>query len=253
MPEFASFDGTRIAYHEWPGATDQPAVVLLHGFIAHATLNWVGPGVVDAFTRAGRRVFAIDARGHGASEKHYDPARYGEGTMARDVSALFDLIGEAEVDLVGYSMGAIIALLTTVNDARVRRLVVGGIGSGVVEVGGLDTRALPRDVLAAALLSEEPPDPTTQPGAFRAFADLVGSDRRALAAAVQGAHTGGIALDRVTVPTLVVAGDTDPLATRPEVLANAIDGAKLVVLPGDHLSVLRDPGFIPAVVDFVTA
>jgi pimeloyl-ACP methyl ester carboxylesterase len=49
---------------------------------------------------------------------------------------LLDLIGEPQFDLVGYSMGAVVALLVASEDARVRRLVVGGVGSGVVECGG---------------------------------------------------------------------------------------------------------------------
>jgi hypothetical protein len=36
------------------------------------------------------------------------------------------------------------------------------------------------------------------------------------------------------------------------VLADAIPGAELVVLPGDHLSVLGDPAFVPTLVAFAT-
>lgn len=254
MPEFSSFDGTRIAYHEWPGSAEVPPVVLLHGFIADSALNWVGPGVVNALTATGRRVIAADARGHGASERPYDPARYGWDTMASDVTALLDHAGVTEMDLVGYSMGGVVALQVALNDARVRRLVVGGIGSGVVEVGGLDSRVIAPDVLSAALLSEVPPDPATQAGgAFRAFADLIGSDRQALAAAIAGAQPTWLPVAEVSVPTLVVAGVDDALASRPHVLANAIRGAKLILLPGDHITVLWDSGFVPAVAEFIAA
>jgi pimeloyl-ACP methyl ester carboxylesterase len=251
MPDFTSFDGTRIAYYEWPGSAERPPVVLLHGFIAHANLNWVGPGVVDALTAAGRRVIAPDARGHGESEKSPDPARHGIEPMARDVSALIDHIGAPEVVLVGYSMGGVVSLVTTLRDPRVRRLVVGGIGSGVVEVGGLDSRVIPASEVAAALLAEVPPDPATQPGLFRAFADLVGSDRAALAAVISGSAPASIPVGDIMVPTLVMAGADDPLAARPQVLADAIPGAGVVVLPGDHLTVLRDPAFVPTLVEFV--
>jgi pimeloyl-ACP methyl ester carboxylesterase len=252
MDEFTSFDGTRIAYHDWPGSSSAPPVILLHGFIATATLNWVGTGVVDSLLASGRRVLAPDARGHGTSDKPHDPSRYGERAMIRDVQALIDRAGAESVDLVGYSMGGLVALHVAAGEPRVRRLVVGGIGAGVVEVGGLDRRVIPPDELVAAMLAEQPLDPGTPIRAFRAFADLVGSDRMALAALIQGASPTGVALAAITAPTLVIAGVDDPLAVRPQVLVDAIAGARLAVLPGDHLTVLADPGFVPAVVDFVT-
>ena len=85
--------------------------MLHHGFVANADANWVATGVVEALLAAGRRVVAPDARGHGRSEKPHDPARYGEQRMARDLAVLFDLIGAPRVDLVGYSMGAVVSLL----------------------------------------------------------------------------------------------------------------------------------------------
>ncbi len=253
MPEFKSFDGTRLTYFEWPGRDDQPPVILLHGFIAHSLLNWEGPGIVDAMTGLGRRVIALDARGHGQSEKPHDSSRYGEDAMAKDVSTLIDLLEVPIVDLIGYSMGAVVALLTSVLEWRIRRLVVGGVGAGVVEVGGLDSRVIPPEEVSAALLSEVPPDPSTPAGGFRAFAEMVGGDRRALAAVVSAAHATSIPLGAVTVPTLVIAGEEDELAVRPKVLADAIANATLVTLPGDHLTVLRDPGFIPALIHFIDA
>lgn len=44
--------------------------------------------------------------------------------------------------LVGYSMGAVVMLLTAARAGHVRRLVVGGIGAAAVERGGVDTDVL---------------------------------------------------------------------------------------------------------------
>ena len=251
MPAFTSFDGARLEYLEWPGSSPLPPVVLLHGFIANAALNWVGPGIIEALTATGRPVFAPDARGHGESEKLHDPDRYGEATMVRDVAALLDLIGAPSVDLVGYSMGGVVAAMTAACDKRIRCLVLGGIGAGMVEVGGLDTRVIPPDDVSAALLSDEPVDLTSRAGTFRAFADFAGSDRKALAAAIAGSRPSTIPLGDITAPTLVVAGESDPLAARPEILAGAIPGATLATFPGDHLTVLRHPGLIPTITAFL--
>jgi pimeloyl-ACP methyl ester carboxylesterase len=87
--------------------------------------------------------------------------------------------------------------------------------------------------------------------AFRAFAESTGADRLALAAQADAVHAGPIPLDRITVPTLVLVGDDDPLAVRPQVLADAVAGARLHVVPGDHLMAVVDPAFAPTIVAFL--
>ncbi|MEU1088514.1 alpha/beta fold hydrolase [Streptomyces sp. NPDC005576] len=252
---FRTEDGLTLRYWSWSRDPHLalPPVVLLHGFAAHARLNWDGPGVVEALLAAGRRVYALDARGHGTSDRPHDEAHYGEELMAGDVRLLADLLGADEYHLAGYSMGAIVALLTAAADPRVTRLVIGGVGAGVVEVGGLDTRAMPPELVWAALTAEDLTTVPEQARAFRALADATGSDRHALAAQVRAAFRGPVPLDRITAPSLVLAGDADPLAVRPEVLAGAIRGARLTVLPGDHLTVVREPGFAATITEFLAA
>ena len=65
--ELRTHDGLTLRYWSWSRNPDGalPPVVLLHGFAAHARLNWEGPGVVEALVALGRRVYALDARGHG--------------------------------------------------------------------------------------------------------------------------------------------------------------------------------------------
>ncbi|MFI9005726.1 alpha/beta fold hydrolase [Actinosynnema sp. NPDC053489] len=247
-------DGTEIAFHRWAadgGAANGVPVVLHHGFSANTLAEWAGQGVVAALTAAGRDVVGVDARGHGSSGKSPDPARYGEPRMARDLRAVIAALGAPAVDLVGYSMGAVVALLTAAEEPAVRRLVVGGVGAGVVEVGGVDTRVLPNDVLAEALLSDDPGPLPPEVAGLRAFAEAVGSDLRSLAAQARSAHQGGIDLAAVTARTLVIAGDDDPLARRPHVLADAIPGARLLVVAGDHGTTIGNPDFTTALVAFL--
>ncbi|GAA0247841.1 alpha/beta hydrolase [Saccharothrix mutabilis subsp. mutabilis] len=248
-------DGTVIAHHHWdpdPGTDPNPVpVVLHHGFAADTLVDWAGRGTVAALTAAGRTVVGVDARGHGMSRKSPDPARYGEPRMARDLRAVIAALDVPAVDLVGYSMGAIVALLTAAEEPAVRRLVVGGVGAGVVEVGGVDTRVLPNDLLAAALPAEDPGALPPGVAGMRAFAEALGADLPSLAAQARVVHQGGIDLAAITAPTLVVAGDDDPLAARPHVLADAIPGARLHVVPGDHGTAGGDPAFQAAIVDFL--
>lgn len=246
-------DGVRIAYRVWGDVAAGPPVVLQHGFIADTYLNWVPNGIVAALEANGRAVIGIDARGHGRSDKPHDPARYGEARMSRDLQAVVTDLGVESYDLVGYSMGAVIALITASEDGRVRRLVVGGVGAGVVERGGVDTRALDRSLLAVALEADDPATVSDDPGvlAFVRFAEAVGGDKLAYAAQARSVHATPIPLEKITANALLIVGDADPLAVRPETLARATHDARLEVLTGDHLGVLGDPRFTPTLAEFV--
>jgi pimeloyl-ACP methyl ester carboxylesterase len=254
VKSFITWDGLEIAYQEWGEVQTGglPPVVLHHGFVASADANWVATGVADALTTAGRRVIAPDARGHGRSEKPHDPDRYGEDRMARDLAVLLDTIDVQQIDLVGYSMGAIVSLLLASTDERVRRLVIGGVGSGVIECGGVDRRAVPNDAIVEALtIADASKLEVPEAVAFRQLADALGADREALAAQARSVYRGEIALGRISAPTLLLAGETDPLAIRPRVLADAIPEATLEMLTGNHIEALGDPRFRKSIVNFL--
>src|SRR6266851_10136115 len=105
-------------------------IVLVHGFVSTAAVNWVHPGWVATLTKANRRVIALDNRGHGASTKLYDPAAYHSAIMADDVRALIDHLGLPRADVMGYSMGARnTAFLALGSPEHVRSAVLGGVGS----------------------------------------------------------------------------------------------------------------------------
>jgi pimeloyl-ACP methyl ester carboxylesterase len=98
---------------------DGSAIVLLHGLTA--TRRYVVMGST-ALQRAGHRVIAYDARGHGES----DPAQpYDYPALAADLIAVFDEHGVDRAVLAGASMGAHTALRVALeNPERVGGLVV---------------------------------------------------------------------------------------------------------------------------------
>jgi pimeloyl-ACP methyl ester carboxylesterase len=101
-------------------------------------VNWVHPGWVATLTRAGRRVIALDNRGHGASTKLYDPAAYHSARMADDIRALLDHLELGRADVMGYSMGArISAFFALAHPQRLRRMIFGGLGIHLVRGVGL--------------------------------------------------------------------------------------------------------------------
>jgi 3-oxoadipate enol-lactonase len=86
---------------------DGPAVMLLHGWMASADLNWCGAyaDLVDA----GYRVLAIDHRGHGRGLRPLAPFRLVD--CAADAAAALRELGTGPALVVGYSMGGAIAQL----------------------------------------------------------------------------------------------------------------------------------------------
>ena len=225
-------------------------IVLVHGFASNKDVNWVQPGWVETLTHAGRRVIALDNRGHGASSKLYDPAAYHSATMAEDVRALLDHLGLARVDVMGYSMGARIAAYLAVNHPeRARALVLGGLGIRLVDGVGLpDTIA---DALEAPSLADVS-DPTGR--VFRAFAEQTRSDLKALAACIRGSRQ-TLSREQVAAiakPVLVAVGTKDPVAGSAQALAALIPGAQALDIPNrDHMLAVGDKVFKTSVVEFL--
>jgi pimeloyl-ACP methyl ester carboxylesterase len=236
-----------------PHAPPVGAVLLVHGFASNRAENWRRLGWYSAFERAGYRLIALDLRGHGESDKPYDPAAYGRAQMAGDVIALIDHLGLRRVTLMGYSLGAHLALAAALAAPhRLDHLILGGIGGRMLSS---DPAPAPAMTLAQAFLCANPDDITepVQKG-FRLFAQAQGEDRLALAACAQGlgAPADRGALANLHVPTLVVAGARDDLAGDPEILADAIPDATAVTLPAcDHFSAIPHALFKAAVFDFL--
>src|ERR1700743_3163153 len=111
MPTFHN-GAVEIAYlHE--GAGDP--IVLVHGFASSKNVNWVYPTWVSELKKAGRRVIALDNRGHGDSAKLYDADAYHIATMAGDVRALMDHLDIERADIMGYSLGSRMTAVLALN------------------------------------------------------------------------------------------------------------------------------------------
>ncbi len=224
---------------------DGDPVLLLHGLTATRRYVVHGSRVLE---RAGHRVVAYDARGHGASSPAGGPESYTYEELVRDAVAVMDAAGIARAAVVGQSMGAATAVaLALAHPGRVAALAIvtpahlgrpsadlarwdrlaqgleGGGPEGFLQALGpltLDERW--RDSVRAVILQRMARH--EHPGAVAAA--LRGIPRTA-------AYDGLEALEGIAAPTLVVGSrdgaDPDhPLAVAEE-YARRIPGARLVV------------------------
>ena len=242
-----SHDGFDLAYMD-RGQGDP--VLLIHGFASNARVNWEAPGWISTLNEAGYRTIAIDNRGHGHSSKSHDPEDYHPSAMAGDALALLDHLGLTDAHVMGYSMGArISAFLAMAAPHRVRSLVFGGLGDGMVKgVGDWDP-------IADALLASDPASITHARGAaFRKFADQTKSDRLALAACIQTSRdlVKPQDLRLLNIPVLVAAGSLDDISGDPFELAAMMPDAGGFVIEGrDHMMAVGDRSFKRAVLAFL--
>ena len=225
-------------------------IVLVHGFASTKEVNWVQPGWVATLTGDGRRVIALDNRGHGASGKLYDPSAYHSAIMAEDVRALLDHLKIERADIMGYSMGArITAFLAVKHPERVRSAIFGGLGIRLVDGVGLPESIA--DALEAPSL-DEVRDPTGR--VFRIFADQTKSDLRALAACIRGSRQTLSRMDVASIhtPVLVAVGTKDQVAGSAQELAALIPGARALDIPDrDHMLAVGDKVYKAGVIDFL--
>jgi pimeloyl-ACP methyl ester carboxylesterase len=225
-------------------------IVLVHGFASTKEVNWVNPAWVSTLTRAGRRVIALDNRGHGASAKPHDPSAYHSAIMAEDVRALLDHLAIPRADVMGYSMGArIAAFFALAHPARVRSLVFGGLGSRLVDGVGLPNTIA--DALEAPSLADVQ---DVQGRTFRAFAEQTKSDLMALAACIRGSRQTISRQDcaSLAMPVLIAVGSKDDVAGSAPVLAAMIPHGQALEIPGrDHMLAVGDRVFKQGVLDLL--
>jgi pimeloyl-ACP methyl ester carboxylesterase len=245
---FVASDGLGLAWYELGGGDGHPPIVMQHGFSSSTWFEWVECGVVEAPLGTGRRVLGLDARGHGHSDKPHDPGFYGRDYMARDLMDFVASLGIEEYDLVGYSMGGGIAASVASRDPRVRRVVISGVGEGLVGGG---QRAFDSRALARAFRAESDDGLSEIERNMRKGAMLRNNDLLALAAHCEAVTFPAVEVAAIRAEALVMAGDVDPLARNPGAIADRIPNGRLQIVPGDHWHSKRSPEFRAALAAFL--
>ena len=225
-------------------------LLLLHGFTGRGA-SW-GPHL-RAFQRS-HRTIVVDLLGHGRSDAPADPARFAVERQADDLAALVCAVGAPVADVLGYSMGARIALaLALDHPAVVRRLVLESPSAGIADPAERDRRRAADEALAetierdgvAAFVEHWEGQPLFASHATLPVAAREGLRRQrlghmpaGLANALRGGGQGAMTpfqhrLGEVRAPTLVVVGSLDPVGRqRAAAVAGGIPGARLEVVEG---------------------
>lgn len=212
---------SQILYYEKHGEGQTP-ILLVHGNGgSHETFDKLIPALAQDYT-----VYAIDSRGHGLSasprELHYDD-------MAEDMAAFIDGLSLQKPLFYGYSDGGIVGLLLAGKyPGKLSGLMISGANLEPEDLKGSALRQIRKSYKKnpnplSRLLLEEPHISTEQ-------------------------------LERINVPTLVLAGEKDLIKEKvTKKIAAHIPDSTLVIVPGeDHGSYIEHSDKLyPLLTDFL--
>jgi 3-oxoadipate enol-lactonase len=223
----------RVAYRE---AGEGPVLVCLHG-LGGGALSWQNQfaGLSDT-----RRVISWDCPGYGGSADHAS----GAPSPADFADALIEMLAGAgvtgEFDLVGHSMGGVVApQVVARHPGRVRRLVLSATRVGFRDWGSYEQRLKQRDEMTSEEFGRTRAENmcgVSASAASKAAVAAIASEIRPSgyrgAVHVLSVSDNTAEVAALTIPVLVVAGAEDRVAPEEATLAlaAAIPGARRVVI-----------------------
>lgn len=201
-------DGIRLRVRVWPAvASPRPPVVLLPA-TGETAEDW---DVVASLLQPSRSVHAVSLRGHGGSDR---PGHYSIQAMADDVAGLLRQLDDRPVDLVGHSLGGLVACaVASAHPDDVRRLVLEDVGVPHPRAAAAPPRPpgdLPFDWRVVEQVRPEIDDPDPR------WADVVAA---------------------IPAPTLVIAGGPSSPVPQEHVaeLVGLVRDGRLITLDTGHL------------------
>jgi pimeloyl-ACP methyl ester carboxylesterase len=257
-------DGIVLAYIDM-GDPAGPPVVLIHGFTDNAR-DWVP---MLPFLSAHDRLIVVDIRGHGKSSK--PECCYSRLDFAYDIKLLLDVLDIDKTDVVGHSLGSLIAqTFAEYWPQRTRRVVL------ISSMGGRrpTAQAAPREpgYVAAIRNLKEPVDPNSPfmiawwDSPTPVDADFIRRERQDAAAIPLrvwlavidqslSARTAYVdlqnTLPRLKAPTLLIWGSKDPIMDEGlrQTLRKGLPAAKVKIFEGlGHNPFWEQPASVAAVV-----
>ena len=231
--------GVRLRYAYQGDASGEP-VILLHGY----TDSWVSYSTVLPLLDRKYRVYVLDQRGHGESDR---PAgAYGFQQFADDVLAFMDVMSINQATIVGHSMGSFVAQHVAVTaPERVKRLVLSGsattVRNNVVTDLQREVNAL-KDPIPEKFVRDFQVGMAFQP-LPDAFVQAIVKESLTIPARVWRevmaemlSPKAQVELAKIKVPTLILWGDKETVFPRSE------QERLLAALPNARLKVYEDTG-----------
>ena len=157
---FVVRDGLKLHYRDYPGATDRPPILCLHGLTRNAR------DFADFAERHSPafRVIVLEFRGRAESDYDPLPMRYTPLTYAADVLELLDQLGIDRAIFVGTSLGGLVTMaVAAMQPQRIAAAILNDVGPALTPVGleriqsyvGNDTRFRTWDEAAAAIKANQ--------------------------------------------------------------------------------------------------
>ena len=223
-------------------------LLLLHGFTGRG-ISWAP--LARRMVALGRNVIVVDLPGHGRTGgTATNPQDATVERTADDLAEILDNLHAAPADVIGYSLGARIALrLAVAHPAAVNRLVLESPSAGIADPGARSERRDADERLAQAIerdgierfVADWERNPVFASHAATMRADRADRQRRirlanrptGLSLSLRGAGQGAMEplherLAAIEARTLVIAGTLDTIGLpRARAVAAAIPGATL--------------------------
>ena len=223
-------DGARL----WYGVVgDGPPVILLHGGLS-SHRAW--SGLIPALFRAGYRVILLDSRGHGRSTLGRPALSYER--MAADVGALIARLRLQRPALVGWSDGAIVALVLAMDPAA-------DLGPVYAFGANMSPEGVRPNAGDAPILKQIGPRLAADYAALSPAPDFAGLSRAVRAMQSSSLHYDTDQVARVRARAVRIATgahDEFILPQHAAWIARAIPGAELEVLSGSgHFAPWQEP------------
>jgi pimeloyl-ACP methyl ester carboxylesterase len=255
---------TRLGTVAYRAVGSGPPLVLVMGY--GGTMETWDPRLVNALAQR-YRVVIFDNAGLGGTAAL--PAPVGIDAMANQTSALITALGLHRPDVLGWSMGTMIAqALAVLHPDQVNRMVLGAAYPGnrttvrpaqqainALNTGGQQALADLFPVGQAAARHAYLAATSSYPAAPAAPADVVAAQGHAIDAWWAGQDPAGARAASITAPTLIADGAADQLdpAVNSHTLAGLIPGARLAMFPGaGHAFLFQDQAaFVTQVESFL--
>lgn len=186
-----------------------PSVLFIHGFASSGELNWERSRWLKYFTDAGRNVLLVDLPGHG-KDPHRNEGNWAPSQIRQSLAAIVMELDEGPVDVIGYSLGSRLAWeFAAFNPDLVEHLIMGGPGAGdplaafnLAQAQANVTSGEPiNDDYTATIMKIASAEPSNDLTTLFELIEAIKSEPYDPAAKIP------------SVPTLLVAGDQDDLAT----------------------------------------